>query len=131
MKLSNWNKSGEILSFISSICGLLAVIGLVGCAVLVVDHLPQIAHCCDDGGDLYYAPSGLMQFAAVVLFPITMLIGLIAGLFLGYWQISIATAILICAWIYLKGVADSVETEILARWRKEHQDTYDQNRGLR
>lgn len=123
MKLSEWNGSGETLSFLSSICGLLAVIGLVAGAVFFIEHLPQIAYCCDDGGDPYYAPSGPMQVAAVVLFPITMLIGLISGIFLGYWQISVGTTVLICAWAYLKGMAEDVNAELRARWIKEHEDT--------
>lgn len=131
MRLSNWNKSGETLSLIGSMFGLLAIIGLVACAVLAVDHLPQVAHCCDDAGEPYFAPPGLVQVAVVVFFPFTMLIGLISGIFLGYWHISVATAVCICVWFYLKGLAEDVQTEVLARMRKEHQATYDRNRRLR
>lgn len=119
------DKSEEILSFIGSICGLLALIGLVGCTILFTDHLPKASYCCDDGGNAYYAPSGLMLIVAVGLLPITMLIGLISGIFLGYWKLSIATAILVCAWVCLKGISEDLKTERLSRWKKEHQDAKD------
>ena len=131
MRISDWNRSGEFISFMGSICGLLAVVGLVACAVLAIDHLPQVAHCCDEAGERYYAPSGLMKLAVVVLFPVTMLVGFVMGFFLGFWQVSIATALLICAWVYLKGVGEKVEAEVMARIRKEYQETYDRNRGLK
>lgn len=120
----------EWIGLAAGICGVIAIIGLVGCAVLLMDHAPQFQYCCDDGGDTYYGPSWVVTLAAIVMFPFTMAIGLIAGLFLGYWQVSLGTAAMIAAYVFLKGWSEDLENAFKERVRREAKEVYDRNRGM-